>query len=63
MASGIYVLIMIWATGHSYGGVGTVTQEFNSYENCEAARSVLQKAHDAGWSERAVLRAQGYFKK
>lgn len=58
--SGIYVLMMVWATGSSYGGVFVVNQEFSSYEYCEKARVVMAKAHNPYNSE---LRAQGCFKK
>jgi hypothetical protein len=56
----IYVLLMIWATSSTYGGVGVVQQEFSSLEACQAARVALASAHDGS---NAVLRAQGCFKK
>lgn len=60
MTSGIYVLIMVWSTSASSGGVTTLAQEFSSKETCEVARAELVKTHD---SERAIVRAHGCFKK
>ena len=56
----IYVLLMIWSTSTSQGGVAVLHQEFNSLEACEAARKEMAKAH---YSYAAALRAQGCFKK
>lgn len=56
----IYVLLMLWATSSSYGGVTIVNQEFSSLRACEDARVVLAGAHDG---RTASLRAQGCFKK
>jgi hypothetical protein len=61
MTSGIFVLLMVWATGSSHGGVFVVQQEFNSRETCELARVALAAAHAENGS--ATLRAQGCFKK
>lgn len=58
MNTTIFVLLMILSTYK--GGVNVVQQEFNSLENCEAARIVLQKAHNG---DSLVVRAQGCFKK
>jgi hypothetical protein len=58
--SGIYVLLMVWSTSASNGGVGIVQQEFNSRETCEIARAAMANAHT---SYSSVLRAQGCFKK
>lgn len=58
--SGIYVLLMIWATSSNYGGVAVVQQEFSSFEACEIARKEMAKAHDG---HNANLRAQGCFRK
>lgn len=58
--SGVYVLLMIWSTSTSYGGIGVVQQEFTSLERCEAARIALVKAHERYSTE---LRAQGCFKR
>jgi hypothetical protein len=44
--STIYVLVMIFGTGHLYGGPAVVQQEFSSRETCEAARVELAKAHE-----------------
>ena len=56
----IYVLIMVFSTSASNGGVTTLTQEFNSRESCEYAMAETAKAHRPYVSE---LRAQGCFKK
>jgi len=60
MTSSIFVLMMVWATASSYGGVFVVSQEFSSKETCEAARIAMASAHNINTSE---LRAQGCFKK
>lgn len=59
----VYVLLMIWSTGSSYGGPGVVQQEFNSLAACEAARQAMAKAHDESGYGHLVLRAHGCFKK
>lgn len=58
--STIYVLLVIFATGSSYGGVGIVQQEFSSLENCEAARQVVVKV-DRKYTAEAIM--YGCFKK
>jgi hypothetical protein len=60
MTNGIFVLLMLWGTSSSNGGLAVVQQEFSSREKCEAAREVLIKAHNGSSS---VLRAQGCFQK
>lgn len=56
----IYVLIMLWSTSSSYGGVSFIQQEFTTLERCEAVRQELAKARDGN---NRVLAAQGCFKK
>jgi len=58
----VYILIMLWTTGASNGGVAVVQQEFLSLAKCEAARDVLSKAHDVRGIT-PMLRAQGCFPK
>lgn len=57
----IYILIMLWGTSNSTGGLAVVTQEFTSLKTCEYARKELAKAHDEAPYVR--LKAQGCFKK
>jgi hypothetical protein len=40
----IYVLLMVFATASSQGGISVAQQEFSSRENCEAARTALSKS-------------------
>lgn len=58
--SGIYVLIVVWATGSSYGGVTALHQEFSSSELCNAARVAVERSHQNYTSE---IRMSGCFKK
>ena len=60
MATTVFVLMMVWSTGSSKGGVAVVQQEFSSREACEAVRVELAKAHNG---VTRVLGAQGCFKK
>jgi hypothetical protein len=60
MNTTIFVLLMIWSTSASYGGIAVVQQEFSSREACEAVRAELAKAHNG---TTRVLGVQGCFKK
>jgi len=55
-----YVLLIVFATSSTYGGVGTIQQEFSTWTNCEAARVALIKAHNG---KSVTVNAQGCFKK
>ena len=60
MTTTVFVLLMIWSTNSSHGGIGVVQQEFKSFDACEVARKMMATAHSG--SER-VLAAQGCFEK
>ena len=60
MMATIFVLLMIFSPDDYRGGGWSVHAEFNSFEACETARKAMASAHHAN---RAVLRAQGCFKK
>ena len=42
----VWVLIMVIASGHQYGGSSVIQHEFSSRENCEIARNELAKLHN-----------------
>lgn len=55
----VFVLLMVFSTSHSYGGVAVIQQEFSSRENCELAMAELSKEPAYG----LVLRSKGCFRK
>ena len=55
-----YILIMVFTSVASYGGVETLTQEFNSAQSCETARVAIEKAHDSNY---VIIRSQGCYRK
>ncbi len=55
-----YILIIVFTSGASYGGVETLTQEFSTKDNCEVARVSLVKAHDGN---SVVIKSQGCYRK
>lgn len=56
----VYVLLMVWSSVKSNGGIAVMQQEFNSQQSCETARAAMATAHN-GYTR--VLSAQGCFKK
>jgi hypothetical protein len=57
----IYVLLMVFASASSSGGMAVVRQEFNNFSACETARIHLSKTHDAGPA--VLLKSHGCFAK
>lgn len=59
----IFVLIMVMGGQTSQSGVTTITQEFNSFENCEKARlSIVNNIYSRGYPV-TPIKAQGCFEK
>jgi len=56
-----YVLLMVFASASSSGGMAVVQQEFNNFQSCETARIHLSKTHNAGFA--VLLKSHGCFAK
>lgn len=54
------ILIMLWASVSSSGGMTVLQQEFTTPDSCEHARRQLEKSH---YSTNVKLVAQGCFPK
>jgi hypothetical protein len=56
-----YVLLMVFASISSSGGMVVVKQEFNNFQACETARIHLSKIHQVGPA--VLLKSHGCFAK
>jgi hypothetical protein len=56
-----YVLLMVFASVSSSGGMVVVKQEFNNLQACETARIHLSKIHQIGPA--VLLKSHGCFAK
>ena len=59
----LYVLLIVWATGSSNGGIATLHAEFTTFETCEVARKYMTNYTTKSPFDATAVIAQGCFKK